>query len=523
MNNLVVGELYDRCATSYGDAIAIRYEEKTYSYKEVGDNAYRLANALNKLGLKKGDKVAFLMANCPEYIFAEYALAKLGIARVPLAVLLGSDDHIYMMNHSECVALIYHEKLAARVKEMMPRLETVKLFICVSDDPAKVMQGHIHLQTLLSSHPPQVPKVEVNETDLCGLYYTGGTTGRPKGVMLSHRAWVNSVLLEMLELGIAREEVFAFLTPLTHAGGVLLLPVLLQKGTCLILSHFDPKIFLEQTVKHKVTATFFVPTMIYVLLDYPELKQYDISSLRNIIYGAAAIAPERLKQAITTFGPICTQLYGQTEAPMMISALPRQEHIIADPEKEKRVFSSCGRPTLTTQVRLVDANGNDVTSGEVGEIITRSINVMVGYYKNPETTAKTLQEGWLYTGDLARQDSEGFLYIVDRSKDMIISGGFNVYPREVEDVLFEHPAVKGAAVIGVPDEKWGEAVKAIVVLHSGKTATEEELIEFVKTHKGSVMAPKSVEFWEAIPLTNLGKVDKKKMRERYWEGHARRV
>jgi acyl-CoA synthetase (AMP-forming)/AMP-acid ligase II len=523
MNNVTVGDLYDRCVTSFGDATAARYADRSYTYREVGDQAHRLANALHELGLKKGDKVAFLMANCPEYIFAEYALAKLGVARVPLAVLLGSEDHIYMMNHSEAVALIYHEKLAARVKEMLPRLGTVKQFICVSDDPAKVPAPHIHLQALISNHPPHPPQIEVNETDLCGLYYTGGTTGRPKGVMLSHRAWVNSVLLEMLELGIGREEVFAYLTPLTHAGGVLLLPVLLQKGTCLILDHFDPKLFLEQTEQHKVTASFFVPTMIYVLLDYPDLKKYDTRSLRNIIYGAAASAPERLKQAVTTFGPIFTQLYGQTEAPMMICALPRQEHVIADPEKEKRLFSSCGRPTLTTQVRLVDAESNDVPPGEVGEIIARSINVMDGYYKNPEITAKTLRDGWLYTGDLARQDSEGFIYIVDRSKDMIITGGFNVYPREVEDVLFEHPAVKGAAVIGVPDEKWGEAVKAIVMLHPGQAAAEGELIEFVKARKGSVMAPKSVEFWDAIPLTNLGKVDKKKMREKYWEGHARRV
>src|SRR5574341_764038 len=517
MNNITVGDLYDRCVMSYRDEVAIRYEGRTYTYREMGEKACRLANAFYDLGLRHGDKVAFLMANCAEYIFAEYALAKLGIARVPLAVLLGSEDHLYMMNHSEAAALIYHEKLAARVKEMIPHLQTVKQFICVSDDPTKVPDGHVHLQALISNSPPQFPQVEVNETDLCGLYYTGGTTGRPKGVMRSHRAWVNSVLLEMLELGISREEVFAYMTPLTHAGGVLLLPVLLQKGTCLILDHFNPKLFLEQTEQHKVTASFFVPTMIYVLLDYPDLKKYDTRSLRNIIYGAAAIAPERLKQAVTTLGPIFTQLYGQTEAPMMICALPRQEHVIADPEKEKRIFSSCGRPTLSTQVRLVDAEGHDVPPGEVGEIITRSINVMDGYYKNPEVTAKTLRDGWLHTSDLARQDSEGFIYIVDRSKDMIITGGFNVYPREVEDALFEHPAVKGAAVIGVPDEKWGEAVKAIVVLHAGQSAGEKELIELVKARKGSVMAPKSIEFWDAIPLTNLGKVDKKKMRENYWQ------
>jgi fatty-acyl-CoA synthase len=207
----------------------------------------------------------------------------------------------------------------------------------------------------------------------------------------------------------------------------------------------------------------------------------------------------------------------------MISALPREEHVIDDPERERRVFSSCGRPTFPAVVRIVDGDGKDVPQGEVGDIICRHINVMSGYLKNPEATAETIRDGWLWTGDMAKMDEEGFLYIVDRSKDMVVSGGFNIFPREIEDVLFEHPAVKGAAVVGVPDEKWGEAVKAIVVLHDGKTATEKELINFVRERKGSLICPKTVEFWEAIPLTNLGKVDKKKIRERYWKGYERRV
>ncbi|MFQ5419518.1 MAG: AMP-binding protein, partial [Anaerolineae bacterium] len=286
---------------------------------------------------------------------------------------------------------------------------------------------------------------------------------------------------------------------------------------------YDPKTFLAQVEKEKVTASLFVPTMIYLLLDYPELSNYDTSSLRDILYGAAPIAPERLKQAIEHFGPIFSQFYGQTEAPMILTALPKEEHIIADPERERQIFSSCGRPTMTTQIKLVDADDNEAPPGEVGEIVARCTFMMDGYFKDPEKTAVTLKDGWLHTGDMARQDEEGFLYIVDRAKDMIISGGFNIYPREIEDVLFEHPAVKGTAVIGVPHEKWGEAVKAIVVLHEGQTATEEELINFVKERKGSLVAPKSVEFWDSIPLTNLGKLDKKKMREPYWQGRQRQV
>jgi acyl-CoA synthetase (AMP-forming)/AMP-acid ligase II len=406
---------------------------------------------------------------------------------------------------------------------MIPSLETVRRFICVSEDPSQVPEGHIHLQALLKRYSPEFEKVSVEPEDIVGVYYTGGTTGKPKGVILSHRAWVYTVLIEMLEFGLGWEEVFAYMTPLTHAGGCLMLPVLLRKGRCVILDHFDPSLFLRTVEKEKITATFLVPTMIYILLDYPDLRKYDLSSLRNIIYGASAIAPERLKQAVTTFGPIMTQLFGQTEAPMTITALSREEHVIADPERERRIFSSAGRPTFHAQISIRDDNGSEVPKGKPGEIVVRCGNMMHGYFKNPEVTAETLKDGWLHTGDIAVQDEEGFIYIVDRKKDMIISGGFNIFPREIEDVLFEHEAVRSAAVVGVPHEKWGEEVKAIVVLHEGKTVSEEDLIKFVKERKGSLLAPKTIEFWDHIPLTNLGKLDKKAIRARFWTGRDRMV
>jgi acyl-CoA synthetase (AMP-forming)/AMP-acid ligase II len=428
-----------------------------------------------------------------------------------------------MMNHSEAVTLVYHEKLKDRVLAMLPELETIKNFVMVGANPANLPAGHHFLQNMLASYEPSPVQVQVSSADLCGIYYTGGTTGRPKGVMLSHRAWVNAVMLEMLELSLQRDEVFAYVTPLTHAAGVLLLPVLMRRGVCLIIESFSPSAFFEATQKEKITAAMCVPTMIYLLLDAPDWDQYDTSSLRNILYGAAPIAAERLKQAITRYGPIFSQYYGQTESPMILTALPKEEHVIDNPERERQIFTSCGRPTMTTQIKLLDENGKEVPTGQVGEIIARSTFMMDGYFKDPERTNATIQDGWLHTGDMARRDEEGFLYIVDRAKDMVISGGYNVFPREVEDVLFQHEAVRQAAVIGVPDEKWGEAVKAIVVLHPGKSASEAELIQFVKDHKGSLYAPKTVEFWETIPLTNLGKLDKKKIREPYWRGRDRQI
>jgi len=513
MLRATVGDLYDRCVDFYGDHIAITHGSRSFTYDDIGMNAKSLAKGLQDHGVRKSEKIAFLMANCPEYFFCEYALARIGAVRVPLAVLLSPQDHVYMMNEAECTTLFYHESMSQRVEGMMPGLETVTRFICIGD---KVDQdsGHLLLSDLIANHAPEPAVVDIDPEDLVGIYFTGGTTGRPKGVMLSHRAWVYTYVMEMLEFGFGWAETFLYPTPLTHAGGCLMLPVLLRKGRCVIVDHFEPELFLQTVEREKVTMTFLVPTMIYMLLDHPSLDQYDLSSLRNIIYGASPIAPDRLKQAVKKFGPVMTQLFGQTEAPMALSALSLEEHIVSDPVREKQIFSSAGRPTIHTVLRLLDDDGNEVPRGEAGEIVVRCANMMSGYLNNLEATAEAIGDGWLHTGDVAFQDEEGFIYIVDRKKDMIISGGFNVYPREIEDVLHEHPAVKGVAVVGVPHDKWGEEVCAVVQLHDQAAADGAELIAFVKERKGSTVAPKRVEFWDEIPLTNLGKIDKKDIRAR---------
>ena len=522
MISKTVGELYDQCVGDFATHIAITDGDASYTYAELGENGLRIARGLQNLGIGKGENIAFLMANCAEYIFCEYALAKIGAVRVPLAVLLGSQDHIYMMNEAECTTLIYHVSMASRVMAMIPELETVTRFICIGD-ASDLPDGHISLASLIAESTPDPQAVDIDCEDLAGIYFTGGTTGRPKGVTLSHRAWIYTFLIEMLELGIAWGETFIYPTPLTHAGGCLILPVLLNRGRCVIIDHFEPDLFMATIEKEKVTATFLVPTMIYVILDHPGRESYDLTSLNNVIYGAAAIAPERLKQALNTFGPIFTQLFGQTEAPMMMSVLKREEHVVSDPEREMKILASAGRPTFHTRLRLVDDDGQDVATGEAGEIVVQCANMMSGYLKNPEATADTIRDGWIYTGDIGELDEEGFLYIVDRKKDMIVSGGFNIYPREIEDVLHEHAAVQGVAVVGMPHDKWGEEVCAIVQLHQGASVTQAELIQFVKDRKGSMMAPKRVEFWDQIPLTNLGKLDKKAIRAKGWVGQARRV
>jgi acyl-CoA synthetase (AMP-forming)/AMP-acid ligase II len=520
---LTVGELYDRAVNHGGDRVAITDGTRQIRYAELRDQAGRLAAAFSSLGLGVGDRIAFLMVNCAEYVACEYAVAKLGATRVPLPVLVAEDDQTYMMNFAHCKALVYHEKLEARVQALLPRLETVEHFIRVGDSATAVEPRHLLLRDLLAQPVSGAITTEVGPEDIAAIYFTGGTTGRPKGVMLSHRAWYYTYFMEMLDFGIAPRETFVFATPMTHAGGCLILPVLLRQGRCVVLDHFDPDLLLNTIERERATATLLVPTMIYVLLDHPRRDQYDRSSLRNVLYGASAIVPERLKQALQVFGPVFTQFFGQTEAPMALTALPREDHVVFDVLRERAVLTSAGRPTYAAEIRLVDDDGRDVPPGQQGEVLARAPNMMSGYLDNPEATATTIRDGWLHTGDIARMDDDGLITIVDRKKDMIVSGGFNVYPREVEDALFEHPGVRQAAVVGVPHEKWGEEVKAVVVLHAGATVTERELIEFVKTRKGGLMSPKSIDFVDAIPLTNLGKPDKKVVRARYWSGRSRNV
>jgi fatty-acyl-CoA synthase len=341
--------------------------------------------------------------------------------------------------------------------------------------------------------------------------YSGGTTGKPKSLASVHRTGLVTLSIMMAEFEWPNPPRVLSCTPLSHAGAALFMPTLLKNGTMLVLPAFEPVAVMQAIQDQRINCMMLVPTMIYALLDHPRFGEFDLSSLETVFYGASAISPARLKEAIERIGPVFFQFYGQAEAPMAITVLRKSEHDVTD----MRRLASCGRPVPWVHVELLDSAHRPVPDGEPGEICVRGPLVMDGYRNDPELTAEVFAGGWLHTGDVAVRDPGGFLRIIDRTKDMIVTGGFNVYPREIEDILGQHPAVAQSAVIGVPHPKWGEAVKALVVLRHGQTASAEDLIARVVAVKGSYQAPKTIEFIDAIPQTAVGKPDKKALRARY--------
>jgi fatty-acyl-CoA synthase len=354
--------------------------------------------------------------------------------------------------------------------------------------------------------------------DLATLNYTGGTTGKSKAAVRRQRAHAAMWRAILADFELPQTPRYLAAAPISHVGGTKVTPVLLRGGTVLLMKRFDPAIFLNTVRRERISMSLLVPTMIYALLDEPELASTDLSSLELLLYGASPMSPTRLIEGMERIGPVFSQLYGQTEC-YPISLLRKADHDARHPE----LFASCGSPIGSTEVCLLDGDGRPVNPGESGEICVRASHAMEGYWQRDELTRETIVDGWVHTSDIARADDRGHLFIVDRKKDMIVSGGFNVYPREIEDVLTTDPAVAMAAVIGIPDAKWGEAVMAVVVPRPGAAIDSDRLTRLVKTHKGTQCAPKRVEVVSALPLTALGKVDKKALRAPHWPASGRQV
>jgi fatty-acyl-CoA synthase len=457
--------------------------------------------------LPRPRRAAVLAKNRIEVPGVMTALSFAGVVATALHPMGAIEDYLYVLDDASIDLLIYdadhYENIAAELKQKAPGLRHV---VAMGRGAAGVA-----LDELAQPYAPRtLVAPSADPEDLARIAYSGGTTGKPKGIMISHRGIVTSALIQLTEWEWPSEIRHLICAPLSHSGAAVLTAILMKGGSMVVLPGFDPVGVMEAIELHRITSVLMVPTMVLALIDHPRFGEFDLSSLEIVFYGASAFPAARLKDAIGKLGPIFFQFYGQAEAPMSITLMRRADHHIDDPLR----LASCGRPTPWVRVALMDDAMREVADGEPGEICVQGPLLMKGYLNKPEETEAAFEQGWLHTGDVAIRSDDGFLRIVDRKKDMIVTGGFNVFAREVEDVLITHPAVRQAAVIGIPDAKWGETVKALVVIDPGLSATAEELIALVRDRKGSVQAPKSVDFVDCIPLSPLGKPDKKALRAR---------
>jgi acyl-CoA synthetase (AMP-forming)/AMP-acid ligase II len=440
---------------------------------------------------------------------------------LPVNARNSAQDNHYILDAFDCEVMFYQSEFEPLIAELRPTLPKIRHWICIDADAPSAPS----LDTWSAGAPNTKPEVPVDMGDVVMLSSTGGTTGKPKGVMNTHRSTQTFVAHFMLACPYGADEwpVNLAAAPMTHTAGLLSLPCTARGGTVVVVTKPDPALIFKAISQHKVTEFFLPPTVIYKLLEIPGIEKVDMSSVKYLLYGAAPMSVEKLKKAIGLWGPIMAGGYGQTEAPAGIANLPPDHHFVNGKLASEERLSSVGRPNPLIRVELMNDANEILPRGETGEICVRGDLVMKGYYKQPDKTAETIIGGWLHTGDVGHLDAEGYLHITDRKKDMIISGGFNVYPSEVEQVIWSHPAVQDCAVIGVPDEKWGEAVKAVIELNPGQSVTAEEIIALCKAKLGSVMAPKTVDFIESLPRSPVGKVLKKDLREQYWVARERKI
>ena len=481
--------------------------DHTLSYRDVQKLSWQVARALHISGVQPGEKVAILSANDPIAFSCVFGISRAGAVWCPINPRNEAEENRELLDLMDCVCLIFQKPFAPLVEHIRSDLPKLTTLVCL-DDSIPFATSFASWLHSVSDEPWQNASVD----DIAMIAGTGGTTGKPKGVMLTGTNIETMTALTLMSYPFEGHPVYLALAPLAHAAGVLCFPIMTLGGEIVIMPKPDLTTFLELIEQHAVTHTFLPPTLIYMLLKHRDLATRNLTSLQCLWYGAAPMSPTRLEEAIQSIGPVLGQLFGQTEAPMMISTLAPKQHFHADGSLARERFSSAGRPTPLVNVAILDNEGNVLPTGERGEIVIRSSLVMAGYYKNPAATEEAERFGWHHTGDIGYLNAENYLYIVDRAKDMIITGGFNVYSAEVEQALMEHPAIQDCAVVGLPDDTWGERVTAVVQLHPDQSVTPNEVRTFVKARIGSVKAPKQVDVWPDLPRSKVGKVLKNEVK-----------
>jgi fatty-acyl-CoA synthase len=515
-DGVTVSEVVLSALRRFPDRVAFRQDGADLTYRQAEDALTRWIAVLKQRGLRRGDGVGLLSPNRPEAWLAPTATILAGGRYTALHPLGSLQDHLHACDEAELRFVFVDPAFAERAAEIKAKAATVEaLFTFGSSDAG---EDFTRLAAEAQVSGPLDGGGRTAE-DIAYLLYTGGTTGVPKAVVHTDRAVVAHYYGTALGWDLPESMRYLAVAPISHAAGMLIVPALLSGGTVILQRRFDPAAWLAAVAAEQATLSLLVPTMIYAVLDHPDLARTDLSSLQTVMYGASPISPTRLAEAIERVGPVFCQLYGQTESAGQGTSLWRAEH---DPS-DLHGLTSCGRPMPFNRVAVLDEGGEPLPDGEPGELCIQGPSVMEGYWKQPDLTAATLAGGWLHTGDIGVRDADGRFYIVDRKKDMVVSGGFNVFPREIEDVIATHPGVSSVAVIGVPDEHWGEAVKALVVPRPDAKVDAAEIIALVRERKGPIYAPKSVEFLDSLPMTPVGKADKRALRSRYWAGHERSV
>jgi fatty-acyl-CoA synthase len=504
----------DKGASLGSTAPCLTMGDRSLSYGDVQQLSWRVARALAGSGIAPGDKVAILSANDPVAFACVFGISRAGAVWCPINPRNEAAENRELLDLFDCTCLIFQagfEPLVATIIPDLPKLTTV---VCL-DRSSPVGPSLDEWLAGVPAEPWESPPPPAEADDgVVMLVGTGGTTGRPKGVMLTGQNMETFAALTLMSYPFGVRPVYLAMAPLTHAAGVLCFPVLTHGGEVVVMPAPDLAGFLGLVEHHRVTHTFMPPTLIYMLLNTPELDATNLSSLRCFWYGAAPMSVSRLEEAIERIGPVMAQLFGQSEAPMMISTMAPTDHFAADGTVAHERLASAGRPTPLVTVAIMDEHGRLLEVGQRGEIVIRGSLVMAGYYKNPEATAEAGKHGWHHTGDIGYLDDENYLYIVDRAKDVIITGGFNVYSAEVEQALLQHDAIQDCGVVGLADEKWGERVTAVLQLHPGREVTDEEVLAFVKALIGSVKTPKQLEIWPDLPRSKVGKVLKNEIKAR---------
>lgn len=505
---MIMGMALTKCAQRHPHKTALICGERSWTYAQFNARVNRLAGALAAWGLAKGDRLAVLADNGHEYLEIYHAAAKLGVWMVPINHRLKVPEVAYRLEHSRSSALILGPGYLQVLEQMPPAARKAIGRRVLVLEPGPFPAGTASYEQALEASSEDEPSAEIHHEDILFIGYTGGTTGQAKGALISNRAIMVGHLHKIIEYGLDQDLVTLNPGPFWHTAPRNFSHLALYLGgTAVVMPHFDPAQYLALLARHRVTLSFLVPTMFAAILETPDHQDYDTSSLRVLLSGGSPLPTPLKEAALRRFGPILHEFYAATET-LILTSINAGEMGLKN--------RSVGRPVRDVYLRLLDEDGREVPTGQVGEVYIKCPSLFSGYYLDEERTRQSFRGSWFTLGDMGRLDQEGYLYLVDRKTDMVISGGENIYPSEVEEVLLRHPAVAEAAVIGVPDTKWGESLKALLVLKNGRRAEPQEIIDFCRDKLADYLKPRSVEFVESLPRSPVGKVLKRELRQRYW-------